>query len=77
MPSPGWPWPTFVAQEKQNKTDGLVETKGELRCSCQGFITALVRKDMPGEMGIGEWAWGQFAFRTASESKEQDRNVKV
>ena len=31
-----------------------METKDEMRCSCQGFITPLVRKDMPGEMGIGE-----------------------
>lgn len=48
-----------------------------MRCACQGLITPLVRKGMPGEMGIGEWACEQFTFWTAPGSKEQDRNVKV
>lgn len=65
----------FYSSGKKNKTktDGLVETKDETRCACQGFITPLVRKGM----GIGEWACEQFTIQTALGSKEQDRKVKV
>lgn len=42
---PGWPWPTFVAQEKKTKqkqeTKKLLdlERKDEMRCTCQGSVT--------------------------------------